>query len=143
MEGGETNMKSKHIHISFFTVVIISFFIPSLSYGHEHDIENQPEESIDTFETSEQSQPNDKETSQEEPIAENIDTESNNNEDIHQEEAATEDADENLDTNQEAPGASIEEEEVQQKEQTDADENEEDTEIDEEAEVSEGITEHD
>src|SRR5699024_10061021 len=66
-----------------------------------------------------------------------------NNEDIHQEEAATEDADENLDTNQEAPGASIEEEEVQQKEQTDADENEEDTEIDEEAEVTEGISETD
>src|SRR5699024_5787890 len=91
-----------------------------------------------------QSQPNDEETSQEEPIAENTDTESNNNEDIHhQEEAATEDADENLDTDKEAPGASIEEEEVQQKGQTDADENEEDTEIDEETEVTEGISETD
>src|SRR5699024_5973231 len=43
----------------------------------------------------------------------------------------------------EAPGASIEEEEVQQKGQTDADENEEDTEIDEETEVTEGISETD
>src|SRR5699024_44784 len=96
MEGGETNLKSKHVLISFFTVVFISFFTPSLSFGQEHDIENQPEENTDTFETSEQSQPNDEETSQGEPIAENTDTESNNNEDIHhQEEAATEDADEN------------------------------------------------